>query len=285
MVVSVPEKTLEHWASIYLTYRYRSHAALWWPTSGEDIHVGYLPPSAGKAVQLELKTTTLKTKGDVHDVKIDLWQLDNYLAKPYHLRPFYVFPVPHWTDTLEAAATAAGLPVAELGFGRANSYTPTPWWFASWTVAMTTDDVAAILSTQLANYHAGGTSKASLVRFSFKTGTRLTKWADGKRHRTIPWQSLWTKLDECGRRNWPQIVRVPAAFVRSGASVSHADIRGLLAEARDGDEELVTLGSTGEGTFELVDEPSGYRDDLPDRDERIDHRIAVFLGAAALQLD
>lgn len=91
MVVSVPEKTLEHWASIYLTYRYRSHAALWWPTSGEDIHVGYLSPYAGKAVQLELKTTTLSSSGDVHGVQIDLWQLDNYLARPHHRRPFYVF--------------------------------------------------------------------------------------------------------------------------------------------------------------------------------------------------
>lgn len=285
MVVSLPEKALEHWASIYLTYRYRSHAALWWPTSGEDIHVGYLSPYAGKAVQLEVKTTTLSTAGDVHDVKIDLWQLDNYLARPHHLRPFYVFPIPHWTGTLEAAATAAGLPVAEFGFRRSNSYATKPWWFASWTVAMTTDQVAAALSTQLVKYHSGGTSKATLVRFSLKTGTRVTTWADGKPHRTIPWQSLWTNLDECGRRSWPQIVRVPASLMRSGTPVPHVDIRGLLADARNGDGELVTLGSTGEGTFALVDEPSGYRDNLTGGVERIDHRIAVFLGIEALQLD
>ncbi len=110
MVVSLPEKTLEHWASIYLTYRYRSHAALWWPTFGEDIHVGYLSTNAGKAVQLELKTTTLSSNGAVHDVQIDLLQLANYRARPHHLRPFYVFPLPHWTGTLEAAATTAGYP-------------------------------------------------------------------------------------------------------------------------------------------------------------------------------
>ncbi len=150
---------------------------------------------------------------------------------------------------------------------------------------MTTDQVAAVLSTQLATYHAGGSPKANLVRFNFKTGARVTTWADGKLHRPIPWQSLWTELDACGRRDWPQIVRASASVMRPGSPVLHSSIRRLLAEARDGDGNLVTLGSTGEGTFELADEPSGYRDDLAGGDERIDHRIAVFLGLEALQLD
>lgn len=150
---------------------------------------------------------------------------------------------------------------------------------------MTTDQVAAVLNTHLAKYHAGGTSKATLVRFNFNTGTRQTTWADGKPHRTIPWQSLWADLDVCGRPNWPQILRVPASLARSDVPVLHADARGLLAEARNIDGELVTLGSTGEGSFARVDEPSAYRDDLTDSDERIDHRIAVVLGTEALQLD
>jgi hypothetical protein len=37
--VSVPEKTLEHWSSQYVMYRYQAKAALWWPTSREDIDV------------------------------------------------------------------------------------------------------------------------------------------------------------------------------------------------------------------------------------------------------
>jgi hypothetical protein len=48
MTVSIPEKTLEHWCSQYLTYRYNSLAALWWPTSGQDIDVRWLPLSPGK---------------------------------------------------------------------------------------------------------------------------------------------------------------------------------------------------------------------------------------------
>ena len=38
--VSVPEKTLEHWSSQYITYRFGTHAALWWPATGEDIEIG-----------------------------------------------------------------------------------------------------------------------------------------------------------------------------------------------------------------------------------------------------
>ncbi len=32
--VSVPEKTLEHWASLCVAYRYQSLAAQWWPVNG-----------------------------------------------------------------------------------------------------------------------------------------------------------------------------------------------------------------------------------------------------------
>lgn len=56
--VSVPEKTLEHWASMYVTYRFRSKASLWWPNPGEDINIRDFPKLPGKAVQLEVKTAT-----------------------------------------------------------------------------------------------------------------------------------------------------------------------------------------------------------------------------------
>jgi hypothetical protein len=105
--VSVPEKTLEHWSSQYITYRYRSKAALWWPASGEDIKVGLLPARPGKIVQLELKTTTLIGPA-LHDVKIDLAQLREYLRRPLGHQPFYVFPRPDWGGTLQAEAIAEG---------------------------------------------------------------------------------------------------------------------------------------------------------------------------------
>lgn len=286
MVVSVPEKTLEHWASLYLTYRYRSHASLWWPVSGEDIHVGYFPARSGKAIQLELKTTTLNSAGDVHEVKISLWQLEKYLHRPHWERPFYVFPMPHWKDTLEVAATAAGLPVTEAGFSRSNFGASKPWWFAQWMVALTTDQVAQIMNAQLIRYRAGGTASAALVRYDLRTGRRVTTWGDAKPHRTIPWQTLWTRLDECGRSSWPQVVRVPWRLIEEREEVvRHSDLSSLLSNAAAMDGELVTLGSTGDGIFEPIEEGRG-RDDVgadgPD-DEQLEHRMAVFLGVDALR--
>lgn len=284
-MVSIPEKTLEHWASIYLTYRYRSHAALWWPAFGEDVRIDSLPSGAGKAIQLELKTTTLSSNSHVHDVFIDLRQLDDYLAKPDHLQPFYIFPVPHWDNTLELAATAAGLPVSECGFRRSNSYTPQKWWFANWVAAMTTKTVAKILSSQLSIYRAGGAGRTSLVKFDFKTGFCVTTWADSNSHQTIPWQSLWTKLDSCGHEDWPQIVRLPAHLVPSKGLISHGEIRGILAEARDSVGEMVTLGSTGKGTFKVVEEPDVQRKNMTSDEEQVSYRTAVFLSTNALELD
>ncbi|MGD0066034.1 MAG: hypothetical protein ABSB76_21635 [Streptosporangiaceae bacterium] len=52
--VSVPEKTLEHWASLCVAYRYRSLAAQWWPVNGVDIDLQALPAQPGKAIQLEV---------------------------------------------------------------------------------------------------------------------------------------------------------------------------------------------------------------------------------------
>jgi hypothetical protein len=66
--VSVPEETLEHWLSQYVAYRYRSRAAQWWPAGGEDIDVSSLSARPGKAVQLELKTTTVTSAG-LHQIR------------------------------------------------------------------------------------------------------------------------------------------------------------------------------------------------------------------------
>lgn len=73
MPVSVPEKTLEHWASQYVMARFSSKAALWWPSFGEDVDVSWFPARPGKAVQLELKTTMIE--GDGHVVNVNRRQL------------------------------------------------------------------------------------------------------------------------------------------------------------------------------------------------------------------
>jgi hypothetical protein len=80
--VSVPEKTLEHWASLYVMYRTRSQASLWWPANGQDIDVQVLPAEPAKVVQLELKTTT-PSGSRLQIVHIDVGQLWEYSQKPW----------------------------------------------------------------------------------------------------------------------------------------------------------------------------------------------------------
>jgi hypothetical protein len=96
--VSVPEKTLEHWSSQYVTYLYYSWAALWWPTRGQDIDVRLLPTRPGKAVQLELKTTTVAGAG-LHDVWVD------------------------WANYGSTAAAASGISRSMLSRGRTGTGT------------------------------------------------------------------------------------------------------------------------------------------------------------------
>lgn len=285
MVVSIPEKTLEHWASIYLTYRYRSKASLWWPARGEDIYIGNLPPVPGKAVQLELKTTTLNPNGDVHKVKIDLGQLERYSVLPHFLQPFYVFPMPRWIDTLENATAAVGIPVSELGFSRADSLSAKSWWFANWMVALPTSRVGNILATEVAAYKGGGAGNADLVTISYKTGRRARPmWADRQSHRTIPWQSLWTRLEGCGAASWPQVAQLPSWISADRTRVDHRELRSLLADSQfDQEDDLTTWGSDGEGGFvrvagELAQRPSDSNGPARDR------RIAVGLSLKALQL-
>jgi hypothetical protein len=126
--VSVPEKTLEHWSSQYLAYRFRSKAALWWPATGQHLDVAWLPRRPGKAVQLELKTTTVAGAG-LHDVSVDLGQLWEYRQRSLGRQPFYVFPRADWRGELASAAKAHGLPVTELAFRRSGP----AWWFAEST--------------------------------------------------------------------------------------------------------------------------------------------------------
>jgi len=138
--VSVPEKTLEHWSSQYLNYRFKSKASLWWPAVGEDVNIAWLPRRPGKAVQLELKTTTVSASG-YHDAMIDVRQLREYLQLPLSHQRFYAFPSPTWVGELKTAVAGHGISATELAYQRSGRQ----WWFAEWMVVMTAAEVARAL--------------------------------------------------------------------------------------------------------------------------------------------
>jgi hypothetical protein len=299
--VSVPEKTLEHWASQYIMYRYRAQASLWWPATGQDIDVRLLPTEPGKAVQLELKTTTPSGSG-LQRVYVDIGQLWEYSQKQLGQQPFYAFPWPDWAGRLDAVARAQRprKEVTELGFRRSGS----GWWFGDWMVVMTTKQVADVLGPELAAhpYRDRGCPKP-LVHIDVEHPKKPV-WGDPKNQVPDPgvlgWSNFWSALDECGRDEWPQLIRLPRLIVNrmqlavSGSSGLYP--RGLVAEMLrsasalneqpDSNPDLVTLEPNGDGNYQIArDLPddradSGAGDDTAGEPD--DHRQVVFLGARTL---
>ena len=70
--------------------------------------------------------------------------------------------------------------------------------------------------------------------------------------------------------------------MRSTAAVSHHQVREMLSESSNWRGEVVTLGSTGNGSFERVDNLPARPAELVEPGENFRSRIAVFLGAGAL---
>lgn len=203
---SIPEKTLEHWTSIYLSNRF-PNGALWWPTSGEDV-LAELPRLAasgpGKTLALELKTT--EARGNNHVLEIDTRQLDRYLNPPGGppLPVYYVFPIPHWTGPLTSLSGAA--PASPTGAATA----PPEWWrrrvgpawFGDWLYVMPARSVAAALPS---DWNAPGRKRATL--FTLNNSHLLggtPSWASlfGS---TLPqpmnWTQFWKLVKECGPRH------------------------------------------------------------------------------------
>ncbi|MGW1341355.1 hypothetical protein ACWCOV_09900 [Kribbella sp. NPDC002412] len=284
--VSVPEKTLEHWVSQYVTYRFKSRAALWWPAAGEDVDVAWLPARPGKAVQLELKTTKLV---GVHkqDVLVDLGQLWDYCRRPLGLQPFYVFPRPDWGGELATVARHNGVPVTELAFRRSGE----GWWFADWMVVLTTAEVADILSTELRRHGSPKRGeKRCLVRYD--TAGKTETWGSGgpRRPAAMSWLDFWDTLLRCGQADWPQLVRLPAQSLVTGRAWYPPEeaLRLLRAAARQEQrqQDLVTLVPSDGGFLVAADEDHSLGDaDWPAAADGgvEDHRQVVFLDAAALK--
>lgn len=279
MPVSIPEKTLEHWASIYLVYRYRSKVNLWWPTQGQDIDVQALPLRPGKAVQVELKTATPVSGGLGHEVRIDIHQLLRYRAKPLHQQPFYVFPLPPWSGDLSTAAAGWGLPPSELAFSRAGQGK----WFAQWLHVLTAAEVEAVVRPLTST---SGPRHVPLVTFTPPGGP--TVWGRGAAAPPSPtrWRDFWWTLERCGLPRWPQLIRLPkrlATEVSKGSGLSYVQ---ALQEAADPDArwepaDLVTLGPGVNGGFKRVKIPAFQgEDDQDSEDESVgDNRQIVFMDA------
>ena len=287
-LVSVPEKTLEHWASQYVTYRYRSKAALWWPTCGEDIDVRWFPQRPGKAVQLELKTTTVPGI-NFHDVFIDLGQLWQYRQRSLGRQPFYAFPYPHWRGQLSSAATGGRLPVTDLAFARSGP----GWWFADWMVVVTAAQVAAVLGGPLTSHgSAMRGNKERLVRFDLTRSASkpVVTWGLGATPPvTVGWRDFWTTLERCGRMEWPQLILLPLDLIGAQRRIGTSKMQGLMREAASipatgwGPREVVVLEPDGDRGYVVSPTPGDPpHQEQGAEDDTENHSQLTFLDASVL---
>ena len=292
--VAVPEKTIEHWSSQYITFRYRTKAMLWWPASGEDIDLRDLPARPGKAVQFELKTAT--TAGPhTYDVLVDLGQLWDYVHSPSGRQPFYAFPGPQpgWDGSLTKVATAGGRVVPELGFSRSRRL-----WFANWMIVLTAAQVATVLAPELKGHGSRARGQRErLVRFH----RGIPAWGPGggvPNPGALSWRKFWLELERCGRAGWHQLIHMPVWLVEADRQYSSSQLIGLLREVANTPEfnrasarQFVTLEPDEEGSYQVIRDAPGIlseprrdgRSGEDRNDETSDHRMAVFLDARSLQ--
>lgn len=247
MVVTIPEKTLEHWISQYIANRYAGSAALWWPTRGEDIDVRSLPTRPGKAIQLEVKTSTVIAAGQ-HDVLINLEQLRRYRSRPLALQPFYVFPLPYWRETLQEDAQRVGYQVTEGAFKRSGS----PQWFGHWMVVLTTEQVHVAVNPQPGDPKTKALARVRVTR----PGLNIVEWpnAGGSTPSLVGWSDFWETLGRCGLWDWPQMVRIPRLIVGHDQTYTHDEMLELLQLAAaefDGGlpQSLLTFWSSAKEGF------------------------------------
>lgn len=218
---SIPEKTLEHWTSIYLSNTFPG-SALWWPTSGEDVLLE-LPrlaeTGAGTTLALELKTTEASDTDDRHVLNIDTNQLDRYLNPDSGppLPVYYVFPLPHWSGAL--TSTSGSSP------GPPNGSVPTPseWWrrragqswFGNWLYVMSARSVSDALPSDWRD------NKKPYSKLLTVDPNQSDSWTELFTRLPLagppsPWKSFWpevtsggpsdgirwrTNVDELSRRN------------------------------------------------------------------------------------
>lgn len=209
MTRSLPEKTLEHWCSIHLTYRYRAKLLMWWPTMREDIAVRALRGVWGKQFWLELKTTEWNASARRHDLEINLGQLKAY---GNHATPdYYVFPTPPWNGVLGDRASRKWLKVERERL--AYETHSDAQWFTQWTHVVPGAVLRRNLRKELRSVKAG--VKTPLRIAEIKGGVLQPIGPALVGAPTLPWRSFWAYMDACGDDVWTSEFIVPRGTVRS----------------------------------------------------------------------
>jgi len=197
MPVVLPEKTLEHWASIYLASRYGGRGVQFWPVDGPDIFIGLNSIGYGKLLWLEMKTATWTGGSPVtgrQQVEIDLDQLDTHASRT--IPTYYVLPAPPWAGTLSSQAPAirrTGSSVLDLGFRRSRTY-----WFGNWSWVISAVDLKNALTLRRLATTAAMHKQPTGYLLPNPTGPWTISSGAGTVPGLIAWTDFWDAIDRCG---------------------------------------------------------------------------------------
>src|SRR4051812_36413742 len=191
---SLPEKTLEHWLSLYVANRF-PRSAVWWPTRGQDISVGDLAGSPGKVILMEVKTAEWEPGRARHKITIDIRQLRAYLGRGIPV--YYVFPIPEWTGVLrDTTGWLGGRRRSDLAYRRSGDR-----WFGEWSYVTT----AHALHTAL----GPSPRQKSATLFTHPGGPSSVYFLVPGLSLAWQWSDFWTRFAACGSPEMPSLIVAP----------------------------------------------------------------------------
>jgi hypothetical protein len=211
-VRAIPEKTLEHWSSMYLARRFPD-CRLWWPSVDEDITVQSLSNRLGKSLLLEVKTTDWSRLRSEHRLSIDVSQLRRYLRSPIPV--YYIFPMPPWSKVLtDGHSWLAGRARSELideGQG----------WFGEWLFVTRAQSLWDWLGPKQRQKSATLFVGASSSWDPSRIWPRLLPW--------WAWSTFWDGMARCGSETMPALFTI-ARKPRRPATASGVHTRETMVQ-------------------------------------------------------
>lgn len=229
MTRSFPEKTLEHWCSIHLTYRYRAKLLMWWPAVTADIEITQPAGMWGKRFWLELKTTEWNGTKARHELRIDLAQLAAYGQQP--IPDYYVFPIPPWDGVLGDLSSYRWLATGRERLAYES------WsgdhWFVHWTRVVPGWVLRQHLHAELAALAPG--KKKQLLIGTISNGVLRPVGTALQAAPQLPWRDFWAHMDSCGDDTWGAQFLLRTGALPGGAAQTptRSDLATALRGLRD----------------------------------------------------
>lgn len=198
---AIPEKTLEHWSSMYLARRFPD-CQLWWPSVDEDITVQTLSSRMGKSLLLEVKTTDWNWQRGEHRLTIDVDQLARYQGSPVPV--YYLLPMPPWREVLTDGHAWLN------GRARSELVSPGHGWFGHWVFVTHARTLWAWLGNRRAQKSATLFASSGGITDLSRVGPPLAPW--------WRWPDFWDGMANCGTPDMPAIFSCPMGARPSGPS-------------------------------------------------------------------